>query len=348
MRPTWLAIAAMVAIAGACKDKKSKQDGDGKPSAVDVEGLGAVPGDARAVIGVDVRKLAGSVLVGRAVERMWDRDPELKTRIDGYIEACQVHPAKDISSIVIGTGRADEVILVATGKFTESEIAICVSKSLEQDGGRLTTSTASGRDVYKADSGPDKAPVWFAFGSNETILVSSSEEYLHKSLGDGPKASRSTELAGLIQKARVDGAAVWVAGTVPPAVGKGLERASAGKASAPVSIYGHLRVDDGLGIELGAVMKSREDAKALVSFGKGQLDLGAMAAAKWGLTPVVRKLSLEAADSTVILKMSLTHDELADLLSRIDTDSADEQNPSSDAGTGAPSDDQADAAPGGE
>jgi len=94
-------------------------------------------------------------------------------------------------------------------------------------------------------------------------------------------------------------------------------------------------------------MASADEANTLVSFGKKQMKFLALAAAKKRLTPFVDKLVLEAADSMVILSVELNHDELRDLLSRIDTDAADEQNPSLDAGTGVSSDDQGDAAPGG-
>ena len=103
--PILVAVVALVAVP-ACKRSKKKNDvKDVEPiKLADIEGLGAMPFDASVVIGAHVKPLTDSSLVARAIEQMFVRDPELRTRIDTYMRECGFDPAVDLESVVIGMG----------------------------------------------------------------------------------------------------------------------------------------------------------------------------------------------------------------------------------------------------
>jgi hypothetical protein len=346
-----LALALAVAAALGCKsdDKKKPATEPALPEHPALRGLDAIPAGMRVAVGVDVPKLSRSPLVQRAVSQMFARDPELKKRFDALSSACKFDPVEQLSSFVIGMGQGDEVVLAATGEFREPDIAVCVDKTLAADGGHLTTQTVAGRSAYRADSGQARPAVWFAFGGPDTLVVSSLERLLADALGNGTKASADDRLAPLIARARPQDAAIWGAGAVPPAVGEGLVKATTGKVGAPQAMFGRVRFDAGLHVELGAVMASPEDAKTLESEAKPQLELVSLAAQKYGLGRLVAQIGVRTDASTVVIELVLSEDQLREVLSRIDTEDPSLQNPSLDAGPGpegAGSDGKRDAAPG--
>ena len=76
---------------------------------------------------------------------------------------------------------------------------------------------------------------------------------------------------------------------------------------------------DGLSLSLSAIAASADDARSLVALTNKQLRVGALALQRYGLGPLVSKLTVEAEGDTLHLRFALTEEELKDVLSRIDT-----------------------------
>ena len=350
-------VGAAAVAAGGCSPSSEE---DAKAVAAAVEGMGAVPASADVILGADVGALARTAIIERAVAGMLTSDPGLREDLQKLIAGCGFEPARDLSSVLLamdnpekeGAG-SDRVLLVATGHLSEAKLASCVGKHMSQLGGKLVEKPAGGRVIYQADAPPGRLDVWFAFGAPETLVVSSSPEFLAEALGGGPRAAGDGGMAQLIKRARSPGAALWAAGRVPAAVGKGLASATSGKISAPRAMFGHLAAETGLQAELGVELASADEAKAALSLAQTQLRLLSQVAQKWRLGRSVAKVSAEAVGTTLFFRANLTDDELRQVLAPIDRDAGSDQNPAppsqgNQGNQGAQPHGQGDASPGGQ
>jgi hypothetical protein len=348
--------AAVILLAAAigCREKSSREEAQAAIAAVD--GMDAVPSSADAVLGAEVGPLSRSLLVERAVQRMLAADPGLKAELDGLFNGCGFDPIRDLGTVLVAmdntteTGAAtDRALLVASGQITEGKLAACVGQHMTRVGGQLVQKSVSGRVHYHADSPPGRLDVWFAFGSPKTLLVSSSAEFLAEALAGGPRLAADGQMAELVHRARVPGAALWAAGRVSPEIGKGLASATGGQVGPPRAMFGHLAAETGLSAELGVELASPEEAKSAVSLANTQLRILTQVAQRWRLGRAVAKISAEASGPTLYLHLELTDEELRQALAPIDRDAGPDQNP-------APPEDpqgvlpngQGDAAPGGQ
>ena len=348
-----LAAAVLAAAGGACNKKSEREEAEAAIAAV--EGMNAVPASADVVLGAEIGPLSRSSLAERAVGRMLASDPGLQGELDKLFNGCGFDPVRDVSTVLLAMdspaqgGGADRVLLVATGHLSEGKLASCVGQHMSKMGGSLVEKSVNGRVHYMADAPPGRLDVWFAFGSPETLVVSSSPEFLAEALAGGPRLASDGEMAELVRRARVVGAGLWAAGRVSPEVGKGLAAATGGKVGPPRAIFGHLAAETGLSAELGVELASPDETNAALSLAKNQLRLLAQVAQKWKLGRAVAKVTTEAAGSVLYLRVTLTDDELGQVLAPIDTDAGPEQNPAPPEGAeGAQPHGQGDASPGGQ
>ena len=323
----------------ACKDEQPTQDEEppAKPPR-EVSGLDAVPASVRVVVGANVAAIADSWLVERAIGQMFQRDPGLEERITQLVAECRFEPARDLRSLVIGLGSGaneDQAVMVATGKFVEADVARCVGKSLTADGGDLTSTPVERRVFYHAQGGSGrKHSVWFTFGDAETLVVATSSEWLREAVGKGDKVGSAQPISSWIEQTDTD-AGIWAAGAVDERVGKDLVSLTEGQvAAAPRAMFGHLRLSSGMELELAALMASDADAKSLVSLAKSQIGLATLALQRYGIGPYLTKLTVDAKGDTVYVRFSLSKDELAQALARIDTTSGHAQDSPQDSASG--------------
>ena len=320
-------VVALVLVTGATAGCKSKKKGERAAAAVAaIEGMDAVPASVDVVLGADVRALMRSELVERAAQRMLLADPGLSKELEQLFSGCKLRPSKDLRVVILAMdtdgagGRSRErALLVASGTLSEGALAACVAQHLSSLGGQLVETSVEGRTHYHADAPPDRLDVWFAFGSKDTVVVSSSPELLAEALGDAPRLSSDKEMAGLIDRARRPGAALWAAGRVAPDVGEGLKAVSNGAIGAPRAMFGHVLIEDGFAAELGVDLASAEEATAAVAAARTQLGVLAQVAQKWKLGRLVAKVTPEAIESTVFLRLVLDADEVRAAVAPIDT-----------------------------
>jgi hypothetical protein len=329
MRRSWSVLGLGLALlcGPSCKDKAKEQP---RPVPVEVTGLAAVPADVRAVLGINVEAIADAWLVERAVEQMFLRDPGLAARVDNLITTCRFDPAKDLRSLVLALGaeaHADQALMVAVGTFSEPEVAACVQSSLAEDGGTLTQTEVDGRRFYQASARSDRADsVWFTFGDPTTLVVATSSGWLAEAVGKGDKVLSRQPMAAWIERANPR-AGIWAAGAIDAQIGKELVELTSGQLAAPPrALFGHIELKDGLSLSLSAIAASDKDVQALVGLANAQLGMGALALQRYGLGPVISKLTVAAEGDTLHLRFALTEEELKDVLSRIDTTNAPEQD----------------------
>jgi hypothetical protein len=321
------AVLLLLSAGGGCK-RKSDEGGDRAAAAVAaVEGISAIPASADVILGADVPALARSPLVERAFSRMLLADPGLSREVDQLFEGCGFRPERDLKTVLIAmdTAGEDRTVLVASGELREGAIVSCVGRHMAALGGKLVQTSVDGRPHYHADAPPDRLDVWFAFGSSDTAVVSSSPEFLAEALGDGPRLANDAELAALIERARRETPAVWAAGRVSPEVGEELQRASGGQLRPPRAVFGHLSLDSGLEADLGVVLASPDEAKSAVSLTGSQLAILAQVAQKWRLGAVVGAIRPEAEGDTIHLRLRLDAAALAAAIAPIDSQGPAEQ-----------------------
>lgn len=306
-----------LATLGGCKDK-----GKAKVAAP-IAGLDAVPGSATAVVSIDVPKVASSPLVQRAVEKLLLADAELSSRWERLREECKLDVVQSVSQVVLALGPkpapevAAPVLLVASGKLVEAELAACVRSLVGKGGGTLSARTAEGRTLYQAKEG--SRTVWFGFGRPDTVVLGSQEAFVLEALGAGKKVAENAELRAFMDLADRN-QAVWAVGLVDPAIGERLLAPAAGALKAgPRGFVISGDATAGVRASLGAVMASVEDAKALENLAKQQLGLLAMAAQVKGLGRLAGKITAVAEDKIVRISVALDPTEINQLLSAVDS-----------------------------
>ncbi|HTM23087.1 MAG TPA: hypothetical protein VL172_21350 [Kofleriaceae bacterium] len=319
MRAAVLLACTALALAPACGKKRTEK---GAPALPALDGLAAVPASATVVIGIDVPALAGSELVRRAVQAMFERDPELRRRLDRLTAACQIDPARDLRTLTIGMGaEPEQVVLVAAGNFEEAALSTCLNRYMAESGGSLTTVTVGDR-VFYLTHGTD-GDVYLTMGGAGTLALSPSRAWLEEAVGGGPKASTHPVLADAIGRIR-DGRTLWAAGMVPEKVGKGMIDATHGQIEErPRVFFGDLRLDDGVQARLGAIMASPEDAKTLETKAVFELALGSLVAQEWGLGPLIARTRAHADGQILEIELGLTPVEVNEVLTALGTAAVD-------------------------
>lgn len=325
IRPITAAL-ALLALASGCGGRKQPTPQEDRAAraraAASLEGLGALPADTQVVVGANVAKLRESSLARRAIGQMLATNPEDAARLDALVTRCKLDPARDLDSVIVGLGRGGsrrEVVLVAKGRFDEAGLVECVRASLAEKGGALEERTIAGARAWVARPPRAEHPVAFAFGAPGTLLVASGEEWLAKAMNaDAPKIEAAPAMMRLVEGADV-AAALWGAGVMTPDVGGRLPEITGGAVKAPATaIFGHLRVTDGVKVELNLEMASEDDAKALAQFTKGQVAQFAMLAQAYGLGAVVGEIKPSSRERTFRVVLDLDAAELAQLEAAID------------------------------
>ncbi len=318
-----VSLAATCFLGGGCGDKKKEVKSDPPASAevLAVEGLDAIPASATAVVGIDVAKLSQSDLVLRAIERMFAGDKTLEADISSVLTACQFDMKSDLHFATIAIvprqeKGLDDSLLVAKGNFNESAISACLGRFLEEKGGKLEISETSGRRIYHEVS-PDRREQsgrWLAFGSSDTLLVSSGQALLLLALGEGEKLSGNAGvLSPYLPKAKLD-SGIWAVYQFDEIVAQGLIKASQGQLGPAQAAVAYADVGKGLSTRIQVEMASESDAKALISLVKAQLTAAAMIFQLDSAGRLIQKIEGSSTGAWANLTWSLSEQELADLL----------------------------------
>ncbi len=311
-----LAIIALVAAFGC--GKKSASSG---PSA-EITGLAAIPASAEVVIGIDVQRVLDAPLVDHAVDLLLQRDPTLAERWEKLHASCKLDP-KQFSHVALAIGPhqgaqpgTGPVLVVATGKLVDTELAACVRAMVGQGSGGLTASPLGNRTLYEARDG--NRVMYFAFGKADTVLMSASKDYVTEALGTGKKISDNPDMQKWLSM--VDQKApIWAAGRVDDRVRQGLVKTMNGAVTAgPTAIMGSLDLGAGVKTEIGVLMTSPADAKALETFVKANIGGLAMAAQAKSLGKLVDAFEITSDGNRVRFVAALDQDKVNQLISALD------------------------------
>ncbi|MBA3397583.1 MAG: hypothetical protein H0T89_33475 [Deltaproteobacteria bacterium] len=312
------AVIAIAVLATACGKQADRAP------APELTGLAAVPSTAEVVIGVDVEKLGASPLVERAAAQLLLRDAQLAASWEHVREACKIDVQKQVKRLMIALGPAapnarpgtGPVLMVATGALVETDLASCMRSLVGKGGGTLTAKPLGGRTLYQVKEG--NRTMFWSFGRPDTVVLGNTEAYVVEALGEGKKALDHPELAAWIKLADQN-APVWAVGRVSERVRQGLVRVTEGKLKAgPLAFVGSLDPTSGAKLDLGAVMSSGDDAKALESQAKTQLAGLVMIAQLKSLGTLVQKLVIAVEGSVVRFRASLSMDDVNHVLSMLD------------------------------
>ncbi len=317
---SYAAVVLAASLAWGCSDKKKSKDEPVTPKVVpaSVEGLQAVPSSATALIGIDVPALIASPVVLRAVERMFARDTTLKEDLTAVFDLCKFDLATDLSAATIAIvpqtqGELEDSLLVAKGKFKEPVIRDCVGRYLKESGRSLEKSEVAGRSIYH-EKAEDDLGLWFAFGSESTLLISSGRPLLMLALGDGPKVSQQKDgLARLLPKAKTT-AGIWAMAKIAGDVAAGMKQATGGKVNPAKSVVGYVDFGEGVSTALELEMDTEADATALISMISEQLTAASMILQIDSLGRLIKKIEVSATSNWVRMDWALTEQELTDLL----------------------------------
>lgn len=311
-----IATLAAAALAGGCKKQASAP-----PAAL--TGLGAVPASAEVVVAIDVRRVIDAPLVARAVSELLVRDSVLANSWAKVQDACKLDVGASIKRVMLAIGPhtgaqpgTGPVLLIATGKLVETELAGCIRAMVGQGGGSLTARPLGTRTLYEAKDG--NRVMFFAFGTPDTVLMSASEPYITEALGDGKKLPDNPDMAKWIALANQQ-APIWAAGRADERVRQGMVKVAGGQiTSGPVAYTASLDPTGGVKLEVDAVMATPADAKTLESFAKTQLGALGMVAQAKSLGTIVDKVSISADGAVLRLRAALDLDEVNQVISVLD------------------------------
>jgi hypothetical protein len=329
----------VLALAGWGCGKKASTPSGPPP---ELTGLAAVPGNAEAVLGADVGKLADAPVIERAVDQLLLHDSVLSERWQRLQRDCKITIGKQVKRVMLAIGPhagpapgTGPVIMVVVGSIPETELKDCVGRLVGSGGGTVTGKPVFGYTLYLAKDG--NRTMYFAYGRPDTIVLGADEAYVTEALSTGQKASANPEITKWLQSVNQN-SSIWAVGRTDARVRDGLVRLTDGKISGGPSAF-TLTADlaGGASLDLGAVMSKPEDAKSLESYVKGELAL-LTAAAQWkSLGSVVAKITVSVDRDVVHFRAPLTVDDLNLLLSALDggsTPAQDSAPPTSGSGSG--------------
>jgi hypothetical protein len=313
--------AALIAIAAAAVACGKKDKAADAPTA-EVTGLAAVPATAEAVIAIDVPRVGESPLIGRAIDQLLLRDPDLAARWQRLQASCKLDLAKQVKHVMLALGRKTgdagngPVLMIATGNLSETDVVACVRAMVGDGKGELSAKPLGARTLYEAKDG--NHAMYFAFGRADTVVLGSNEAWVTEAIGTGKKALDNPELKQWIGLANQQ-LPVWGAGRIDAQVKQGLVKVTAGAVTqGPVAMIVGIDAGSGATFEAGAVMENSVEAKTLESFANTQKSLLGYAAQGKGLGTLVDKIQIAATDNIVRFKVALTTDEVNQLLSVLD------------------------------
>jgi hypothetical protein len=309
-------------VLAGCGQGCGKTDAPAGPAA-ELTGLAAVPANAEVVIGADIKKLAGSPIIDRAVDQLLARNPVLSERWQLLRDGCKIDVEKQVKRVMLALGPhvgpepgTGPVLMVVVGALPEADLKDCVTKLVGSGGGTVTGKPLSGRTLYVAKD--NNQTTYFAYGRPDTVVLGANEAYVSEALGTGKKASDNPELARWLRLTK-ESAPLWGAGRLDARLRDGLAKLLDGKITAgPVAFAFTADFQNGADLQLSAVMASPADAKALESYAKTELPLYTAAAQLKSLGPVVGKLTVIAENETVRFHIPLSVDDLNLLLSALD------------------------------
>lgn len=308
-----VAIAALALVAS-CKKSPAP--------APELAGLAAVPATAEVVVVVDVSRVAGSPLVQRAADQLLARDADLAVRWQKLHDSCKLDLDKlKTVALAIGPHQGPQpgtgpVLMVATGKIGETELATCVRGMVGSGGGSLVAKDSNGRTLYEAKEA--NRVMYFAFSRPDTVVLGSNEQFVTEALGTGKKAVDNPDLKRWIDLADQK-APIWAAGRVDERVRAGLVRVTSGQLSAgPSALAMSADLATGLKLDGAVVMANANDAKALESFMKTQKGLLGYAAQAKSLGQIVDAFQISSDRDVVKLHLELSTDDVNRLVSALD------------------------------
>jgi len=308
--------ALLLAITAGCSKKN-------KGPAPALQGLAAVPASAEVVVVADVPRVIDAPLVQRAVDQLLAHDPDLATRWQKLHDTCKLDVGQ-LSHITLALGPhpgpqpgTGPVLLVATGKLSETELATCVRNMVGQGSGSVVAQDWNGRTLYEAKEG--NRLMYFAFSAPDTVVMGSNEQFVHEALTTpGKKALDNPDLKRWIELADQK-APLWAAGKVDDRVKQGLVRVTAGQISAgPTAIAMSGDLAKGIKLDMTLVMANPTDAKALESFVKAQQGLLGYAAQAKGMGKAVDAIQVSSSGDTLKLHAELSTEDLNRLVSALD------------------------------
>ena len=199
-------------------------------------------------------------------------------------------------------------------------------------GGTLTAKPLDGRTLYQVKD--QNRTMFFSFGRADTVVLGTNEDYVKLALGNGKKVPDHPELAAWM-KLTNQSAPLWAVGRVSDRVKQGLVRVTQGAIkTGPSAFVASLDLTDGAKIDIGAIMSSADDAKALESQAKAQLATLVMIAQLKSLGTMVEKLKVSTSENIVRFDVGLSMDDVNHVLSMLDGSAAPKQDSPPPTGSG--------------
>ena len=239
------------------------------------------------MIQLDVRRLASSPLVRRAVAALESRDTASMDRLRELLGRCAIDVEKDLTTLTIvlaKPGPSQDAALLVRGNLDETHLVGCLTGATREDRHQVP--------VYK--TADETTPVWLAFAAPGSVIASTSAAWLDPFLDpSAPRLAPTAPLARLISTESQTKAAAWGAGLLPEGVGERIVALTEGDVTRPAqAVTLRLDVDAGLSLRVALEMATEADADKLVSFAEDQRGWLAIVAGRYGVEELVRQFEM--------------------------------------------------------
>jgi hypothetical protein len=298
-----LAAAALASLAAAACSRDPVPRGELTPEVSTM--LGHLPGDARAIIGINSARARKVPSLGRLLA--WLPDAPLDPALAG---ACALDPDRAVDQVVAtigpaGADGAERLFVAMKGGFTRESIASCLARSDREARPAITLEGAV--TAYTAQ----RAKRYIYWPAGDVAIVSPDAPDSRAALDQliaGGQAKQDARLMSYVSRVRT-GAAFWMAGPMPPRVVQRL----AGLGPSAVAIEGFFVSVDGedgeaepirllVGLRLGGVKHARAAERA---FRLQRAEL-ARAIPDERAGAIVNRLEISRSGAEVALRASLT------------------------------------------
>lgn len=291
-------IALAVAVLALAVFPACKKDGGASGAAGDA--MGYLPKDSSMVVTANLDKARSSGLFKKYEDKLASQVPE---EMAEFKAACKMDPMEDLNTAVIGVGAnpddEKQIVFVVKGNFDRAKVENCLGEMAKKDGKELVK-TEDGKVVHYANG--EGGDSFYAYWPDDSTLVGSPSGERLKAVIDGASVKDNKEVMAMVGK--VDsGATVWVAGNVPAEAAG----AMGPMGTPPKGVYVSLTATSGLDFTAGLAYEKKEDADKLKAM---SAMLPAMADQAGPLADVVKGIKIEQDGNDVIVKASLTAEQL--------------------------------------
>lgn len=285
--------------------------------------ISAIPASTTFLIRIDVKQLA-SLNIYKQIEAERDQDPKAKALYEKFVNSTGVKLEEDVDhvfvSLIGSAGPGSDAISLVTGKFDEKKIITYGTNKENNEGKEVKETEYNGVKIYNVPGDKDEQESFFSILSPQ-LLVFGTEGGIRLAIdaekGKAKGIATSEEIMALAQKVKSD-SLIWGVGQLPKAVATAPSVGPTQALKTLKTLSFSVDYSPNLDITITGDCEEEKEAVEVKNSISQALGMAMIFGAQMGLSDIIQKLQISNAAKSVILKLSLTPEEIALLKAKID------------------------------